>query len=172
MKHKKLLTAASTTLLLLLITTAVALWMVDRPVGNTMRVVVTTGNMAVLREDNLQPITSISWGDYVTGDLAGALSKNSSDAAILNTRILIKNTGSFDIVPAWNYTNLPSGFTLTCHDGSPTGAVFNPNDFNYCRLLPGNINGQLVFTLTLTNTSKAAGDYGFTIDFWAQQAPP
>jgi hypothetical protein len=171
MKQKKFIVVATGLLLLSLLTVAFAAWMFNTQVTSTMRVVVKTGNMQVLREDNSQPVTALSWGDYVTGDIVGDLVKNSTDAPVLGTRIVIKNTGSFDIVPAWNVTGLPAGFTLVCYKSAIGGATFAQNDYNSFRLLPNTQNGYLIFVLTLTDTAKAAGDYGFTLNFMAQQAP-
>lgn len=156
--RRKLALIVTPFLIVALLSTGLAAYtfMVSRQVNNTMSVTL-SGDVALLRYDNMQPVTSINWGDF---NSTSGWTKNSNDTNVLNTIVLIKNTGDLSENPGWNVTNLPAGFTITCQDRE--GIAFPQNFFDQFNLPPGSANGYLFFTLT--RTSAVSGSYSFTLN--------
>jgi len=162
LSRKLRLTFTAAMLLSVVMGVVIAQILLTRQIQNGVRILGQPNFQLVREDDPAVEVSFIDWGDYLPGD-----SKDSE--TILGTRICIKNIGNIAIVVGWNTTGLNrNDWQITA---TWSGNPYPENDYNQFRIDPPGQNGYMVFTLSLTNPYPTPGDYAFTLNFNAQQAP-
>jgi len=139
--------------------------LLTKQVTNNMRLL-GEAHFVLVRSNNLSAeVTNIEWGDF-----SRLQSKDSK--TLLGFWICINNTGNVPLVIGWNATGLDANvWKINATWGGSSNTPYPANNYNAFRIDPSYTNGYITFYLYQINEYATPGDFSFTLNFNAKQAP-